>query len=828
MTPERWQRVKALFSATLEVAPQQRPAFLALESQGDEALIDEVATLLASHDAPGEFLEALPPNLRTQAFAATDSHVGERIGAYRIVGMLGTGGMGDVLRGVRDDDQYRAEVAIKLMRADLRDSFAEQRFKTERQILARLDHRNIARLLDGGTTQAGLPYVVMELVHGEPIDRYCEAHSLPVRERVQLFLQVCAAVSYAHQHLVVHRDLKPNNILVTTDGSVKLLDFGIAKLLEANSITGTSSDETRTQLRAMTLDYASPEQVGGGAVTTVSDVYSLGVVLYRLLTGQSPYGKRTNDAQRMAEILSDTAPTRPSQMRAADRSTRDIDADLDNILLMALRKEPQARYGSVEQFANDLRNFLGGLPVQARGNAWRYRFGKFLRRRKIEIAAAAVVIASLVVGLGVAIHEARVAEQQRVIAQRHFDSVRKLANRLFVFHDEVAQLPGSTKAREMLVKTSLEYLDALYKESGTDRALQEELGIAYKKVADIQGSTSSANLGDSAGAMRSYANAVALLEPLHQSDPANGRIGTILAKTYFQQTSRTIYVSGPEAALPIIRKAVVLSEALQSVLIDDFERMGLLGNAYSGEAEVLSTLGRMPEARDSLEKMVNATEAYARVHPKDQRGLMSLSAAYNNAAVMGSPGLSKADAYARSSVLFQKGMAADAALLALKPDNVSYQLNLAETQFNLADLYYKHGDYARAIELYRQAAVVFAQRDPSDSRTQLNSATNDIGLAKSLARNGGFAEAETVFVAAEKSLRDITARGADLRAQYALADLDIRRGEMYLETARKDEALHLLERGLSGLKKMQTAMPDDENVQSLLADGTLALARAKN
>ena len=177
MTPERWQRVKALFSATLEVAPQERPAFLALESQGDEALIDEVATLLASHDAPGEFLEAVPPNLRTQAFAAADSHVGERIGAYRIVGMLGTGGMGDVLRGVRDDDQYRAEVAIKLMRADLRDSFAEQRFKTERQILARLDHRNIARLLDGGTTQAGLPYVVMELVHGEPIDRYCDAHS---------------------------------------------------------------------------------------------------------------------------------------------------------------------------------------------------------------------------------------------------------------------------------------------------------------------------------------------------------------------------------------------------------------------------------------------------------------------------------------------------------------------------------------------------------------------------------------------------------------------------------------------------------------------------
>ncbi|HET9863611.1 MAG TPA: protein kinase, partial [Steroidobacteraceae bacterium] len=205
MTPERWQRIKSLFSAALEVPENERATLLALEANGDAALVEEVVSLLASHEAPGDFLESPAPEMSASVYAALDDHVGERIGAYRIVGTLGTGGMGDVFRAVRDDDQYRAEVAIKLMRADVRDNLAEQRFRNERQILAKLDHRNIARLLDGGATPGGVPYVVMELVQGEPIDQYCDARELTVRDRVQLFLQVCAAVSYAHQHLVVHR-----------------------------------------------------------------------------------------------------------------------------------------------------------------------------------------------------------------------------------------------------------------------------------------------------------------------------------------------------------------------------------------------------------------------------------------------------------------------------------------------------------------------------------------------------------------------------------------------------------------------------------------------
>ncbi len=823
MTPERWSRIKALFTAALEVPESERAALLSLEAGDDGQLVEEVLSLLASHEATGEFLESPAPEVSASIFAALDDHVGERIGAYRVVGTLGTGGMGDVLRAVRDDDQYHAEVAIKLMRADVRDPLAGQRFKTERQILAKLDHRNIARLLDGGATPGGVPYVVMELVHGEPIDQYCDAHQLAVRARVQLFLQVCAAVSYAHQHLVVHRDLKPNNILVATDGSVKLLDFGIAKLLEANPITGATTDETRTQLRAMTLDYASPEQVGGGTVTTVSDVYSLGVVLYRLLTGESPYGKRSNDAQRVAEILSDTTPARPSLVRR----TRDIEADLDDVLLMALRKEPQKRYGSVEQFANDLRNYLGGLPVQARGNAWRYRMGKFLRRRKMEIAAAAVVVASLFTGLGLAIHEARVAEQQRAIAQRHFDSVRKLANKLFAFHDEIAALPGSTRAREMLVTTSLEYLDTLHRESAQDPALQEELAVAYKKVGDIQGNTLGASLGDTAGALRSYAQAAALLEPLHLSDPKNTRIGVLLAKTYSMQTRRVLMVHGAGAALPVVDKNVAIAEAMQPLLTDDFEAMGLLGNCYSNLGEIMGSLGRMPEARASLQKMIAAVDGYTRKHPKDPRGLMSLSGAYNNAALIGRAGLSRDQAFAYSEPLLQKGMAADEALLALKPDDAAYRWSLAETHANLGDFYFTYGNYPRSVSYYRRAASVFSQHDPRDVRGQMMAAINDVGLASALARNGAHAEAEALFTVAEKSLDEVATHGEDLQIDASFAGIDIRRGEMYLAQARHGEARTHLERGLSKLKKVEDALPGDESVMRLHTDATTALAQVQ-
>ncbi|MEJ0039027.1 MAG: serine/threonine-protein kinase [Gammaproteobacteria bacterium] len=795
--------------------------------------VTRLLNALANADLCAEILVRARPAGRT----------GERIGAYRVAEMIGAGGMGDVYKAVRDDDQYRAEVAIKVMRADVRNPLAEQRFRTERQILAALDHRNIARLLDGGTTASGLPYVVMELVAGEPIDRYCEARKLGVPERVRLFLQVCAAVAYAHQRLVVHRDLKPNNILVTADGSVKLLDFGIAKLLENDSLTVASTDHTvtHTQLRAMTLDYASPEQVSGGTVTTVSDVYSLGVVLYRLLTGESPYGARLNEAQRIAEILSETVPRRPSLVQSRRRGQRsDIDVDLDNVLLMALRKEPQKRYGTVDEFAADLRNALAGLPVLARRGTLGYRLGKYARRHKIEIAAGAAVLVALVGGLCFAIREARIAEQQRQVAQRHFDSVRKLANRLFDFHDEIAQLPNATRAREMLVKTSLEYLDALSKEAGADRALREELGVAYRRVGDIQGSPYGGNTGDTKGALESYAKSIVLLEGLYTTAPAEHRLGAVLARAYIQRTLTLVYTQGAKPAEASAQKTLALAEAMQDGVADEFERTKLLADAYWLEGAVAGSLGRPADGMKAVDRMVAVVEAYARAHPGDSRAYRALSSAYGNASILEDPRMSMADMLTRGVALSRKGLAVDEKLIALHPGEARYAWSAAESRYNLGDKLSGQGAFGEAVEQFQLAAPVLAARatDNSDMHARLISMMNESGRAWALFNVGRVAEAENAFLVAEKTLANLATQYDSLQVAFMLGQTRTRLGALYVGSAGRTElapdaqleywrkARDVLAQGTASLRKISAAIPLDGTGREVFDTGLANLAKA--
>lgn len=469
MTPQRWQQIKTLFNAALELPPPERAAYLHAQCGADLELREDVESLLRTHDEPDDAFDAGPPPL-TQT--APLDRIGLRIGAYRLVELLGRGGMGDVYRAERADDQYHAQVAIKLVRTDQDPAQVAWRFRSERQILASLEHRNIARLIDGGTTVDGVPYLVMELVEGEPIDRYCDARQLGVNDRVRLFLQVCAALSFAHQRLVVHRDLKPSNILVTTDGSVKLLDFGIAKLLE-RAPQDKPRDETATQWRVMTIEYASPEQVRGGVITTVSDVYSLGVVLYRLLTGQSPYRSAPDTVERVAEIVSDTVPTRPSAAvrQDADRATaqgsdehslgmrrvqRRLQGDLDNVLLMALRKDPLRRYASIDQLANDLRSYLEGRPVLARGDALSYRAARFIGRHRYAVAASVLGALALIAGIVTTLWQARIAAEQSRIAQEEAGKQRAVQSFLTALFDKNTRMqPDAAKARSMPVQELL-------------------------------------------------------------------------------------------------------------------------------------------------------------------------------------------------------------------------------------------------------------------------------------------------------------------------------------------------------------------------------------
>jgi TolB-like protein/Flp pilus assembly protein TadD/tRNA A-37 threonylcarbamoyl transferase component Bud32 len=405
MTRDDWRRIKDIAGDALEEPIASRAEYVAARCGLDQALLREVESLIASATRAEPLFE-MPSVLRAGAEAAIDSlsrfdgpRPGERVGAYQIVCQLGGGGMGAAYLAVRADDEYEKRVAIKLIRRGMDSEVVLRRFRHERQILADLEHPNIARLLDGGTTANGLPYFVMEYVDGTPIDQHCDRGRLSIRERVILFRKVCDAVDYAHRHHVVHRDLKPSNILVTPEGEPKLLDFGIAKLLTP----GASSGRTELTLlsRAMTPLYASPEQVRGEPVTPASDVYALGVLLYELLSGQRPYRLDGRTLREIEEVIC-RGELQPPSAVASDGTRGSLAGDLDNIALMALRKEPEGRYRSVKAFSDDLLSHLEMRPVRARANEAGYRAMKLLRRHRTRVIEAAVLVAAVTAGLFIA------------------------------------------------------------------------------------------------------------------------------------------------------------------------------------------------------------------------------------------------------------------------------------------------------------------------------------------------------------------------------------------------------------------------------------------
>lgn len=444
------------------------------------------------------------------AESATRRPAPQTIGPYRLVSELGKGGMGTVYLAERDDDEYKTAVAIKVLHGGLETPESVARFRDERQIMASLKHPGIVSLLDGGSTEDRLPYLVMEYVVGAPLLQWADAQHLDVIARVKLFRKVCAAVAFAHQKLVVHRDIKPGNILVTNDGEPKLVDFGIAKLLDP---TAGREASTRTGMRLLTPEYASPEQVRGEPVTTATDVYALGAVLYELLAGAPPQ-QLTGEGIEGLRLMIEAEPRWPSVACPVSRR-RAIAGDLDNVILKALQKEVAQRYASVEQFSEDLGRYLDGLPVLARASTWSYRVGKLVRRRRGVLAVALLVLASLSTAMVVSIGQARRADEEAKQAQKRFDEVRRLANSmLFEVDDKIADLEGATAARELIVQRALEYLNSLAAEADDDPALERDLATAYVKIGEIQGSTMVPNIGRPRAGLESYAEARRILDRL--------------------------------------------------------------------------------------------------------------------------------------------------------------------------------------------------------------------------------------------------------------------------------------------------------------------------
>jgi tetratricopeptide (TPR) repeat protein len=437
---------------------------------------------------------------------------GARCGPYVLVRLLGRGGMGSVFLAHRTDGEVEQRVAIKFVPNTTSSPAFRNRFLQERQILASLQHPGIARLLNAGHTAGGHPYFAMEYVDGTAIDVYADPLQLP--EKLGLFLRVCDAVSYAHRCLVIHRDIKPSNILVDSSGQPKLLDFGIARMLD------DAADRALTRERLLTPEYASPEQVGGAAHTTATDVYSLGAVLYRLLTGRSPHEPGAESAETIETVICSREPLAPSRVNQL------IPRDLDFVVLKALRKEADERYPSIDAFAEDVRAFLESRPVSARSaSAW-YWTRKFVRRRWLPVLAVAAVMTSLSVGV-------YVANSQRRIAERRFGQLRQLATKLIAVDAAVRNLPGSTSARQQMVAASMEYLDGLGREAYQDRDLMMELAHGYVALAQVQGVPVRPNLGQFAEAAQSLRKADGFLQRVLAED--RGRPDVLLTAAELEQ-----------------------------------------------------------------------------------------------------------------------------------------------------------------------------------------------------------------------------------------------------------------------------------------------------
>jgi non-specific serine/threonine protein kinase/serine/threonine-protein kinase len=778
MDPDRWQRMNDLFHAAVERDSRERAAYLAEACAGDGSLLADLQRLVHAHERAAAIIGTSVFEHTSGRPAGLDepSAVGRQLGPYKIVREIGRGGMGTVYLAERADHQYAKRVAIKLIKRGMDTDAVVRQFRQERQILANLEHPNIGGLLDGGTTDDHLPYFVMEYVEGMPISEYCETQRLPINDRVRLFRQVCAAVSYAHQHLVVHRDLKPSNIVVTSAGTPKLLDFGIAKVMHPGA-TGETSP-TFASLRLMTPDYASPEQVHGLPATTLSDVYSLGVVLYELLSGRPPYRFQTRSIQEVAQTLATVEPDKPSQAVIRRVDSARLRGDLDNIVLKAMDKERERRYQSVDQLSDDLERHLHGLPVAARKDTLRDRAAKFVRRNKVAVAAGALVFLTLVAGIAATTWQAHRARAQEAIAkaeqaraERRFNDVRQLARSvLFDYHDAIKDLPGATPVRARLVRDGLAYLDGLAKEAQNDRVLQRELASAYARVGDVQGGTMFANLGDTAGALESYRKALQLHEALAATDPQDPQTRRDLAVTQ-RKLGLLLWETGDiSGALAIHRRTLALWQSLVAEESTNHDLRSELAHTYDYLGMMLQESGDYAGALEHYRQGRDIWDSLAALDPTSPASRRALSVVYEHmgALLLVTGDLENALANNRRALELRAALAAEF------PLNADHRRTLAVSYYNAGEILSKMGRTGEALESYRQNLArieALLAQDPENEQYRGDVAYSLIRVGDMLAVQGRPREALARY---GRSLtmreRDVTADPTNLWKRSSLIE----------------------------------------------------------
>lgn len=820
----RWERLQELFARAVDLPEQERESFVNQETQDDPELREELLGLLACDTGKktGPLTYALGEALDATTRDRRRALVGRLVGNYKLVSVLGHGGTGTVYLGERADRQYSAQVAVKIVDSATIHGELGLRFRAERQILASLNHPNIARLLDAGETDDGQPYLVMEYVHGEPVDRYCDRVQLDLRKRLELFLEICAAVQYAHQNLVVHRDLKPPNILVTSDGSPKLLDFGIAKLLDSNSAAAVLA-LTRMNDRLLTPEYASPEQILGRAVTTASDVYALGVVLYELLTGLRPYVVPASASQlELERCVCVTDPLRPStavrraieagpvegrssinaiaQARglATEKLHRRLLGDIDAIVMRALRKEPQHRYGSVDHLADDVRRYLTREPVLARQGTWLYYSQRFVRRHAFGVGATALFVIFVVAfALMMSVQMQRTARERDRATQEseRAEKVSEFMLNVFQAADPFEAEGREITARELLEQAARSIHGDLDEQPQVRARLLEAIGRAYHRQ------------GQPARAVAYLQDALRIRSQLNEPrDPRAGSILTELAIALrsagrLEESDRSF-----KQALDILRATESESSVGYARLLVDLGRLEL-GRGNLDRAEQHLTRGleltralegpRNPEVAAILSDISSARSWRDDLDGAEKAAREAVSI-YRESTHIYHPDRVMAD-YRLAEVLFLRGRINDASALfesTLEAQRVVYgkaSAIVADTLDSLARVRLAQGLTAEAEQLTREAITANIQ-----SRGEGHYMTGYLqtALAQILLRSGNHVEAEPLL----RNALDLFARTLPPDHQY-VASAEYVLGETLLATSKLTDSEAMLTASMNRWKR---------------------------
>jgi serine/threonine protein kinase len=642
---ERWKLIQDIFQRALELPAGERYEYVSRACGGDRELEVEVGSLLANDSTGTATLRfGLASDLKRLAREASFTESGLRVGPYRLISELDGGGMGVVYLAVRSDDHYFQIVAIKMIRRGMDSPVLAQRLRAERQVLATLTHPNIGAILDGGDTEDGRPYMVMEYVEGQPITEASETRGLSIGQRVDVFQSVYAAVHYAHQKLVIHRDIKPGNVLVTSDGLVNLIDFGISKPLVPELIPGGPAP-TEAWQKLMTPDYASPEQVLGKSLTLATDIYSLGVLLFELLTGARPYSLRDLTPAAAEKVVLEQEPRRPSSVKELSKGARaELSGDLDRIVLMAMEKDPSRRYLSAEEFSQDLQRFLEGKPVRARRATPIYRLRKFAGRHKTG-SFLACANATVMVGSGLfyawqsRLTDQKVAQMENIADAATSDLTEKL---------QQSSLPVEVQAS--LFRTAFQSLVRLRESSGNDPRVLLSLSKAFARIGDLEGSPFVGNLGDQASTVTSYQ------ESLRAAREANSRLGheesaKAVSEAYLRLCNLESFLGRAQQAESDCRQTVAWSRQVWQQKPEDPDRRALMARSYSG-------LGNMQLDELQPDQAVATLRSGLRVFGSDLNGTQDHDRVvfflYRNLAVA----LSEFGSLEEAISVFRKSMAA--------------------------------------------------------------------------------------------------------------------------------------------------------------------------